>query len=86
MVDDGRLFTGRCADCSALATLEGKRCRMLERAFSNSQSFDPDSEAGIVHHLEHVSHALVFLADEVTDRALTGIAVGDDAGWAGVQT
>jgi len=57
---------------------------VLVRTLGNGQALDTDRKPGIVQHGEHVTHALVGLADRIADRP-TGIAVGHDARRAGVN-
>ena len=79
VVDDRRV--ARRARRPALAALGGVGHRLLVRPLAERQPLQPDRQAGRVHHLEHVAHALVGLADEVAD----GVVVGHHARRAGVD-
>ena len=43
--------------------------RLLIGGFADSHALDADIETRIVHHGEHACEALVFLADQIADRA-----------------
>ena len=85
MIDNGGLLTGWCPDGPSLPTLDGVVGSLLEGPLGDSQTFDAHTQSGVVHHLEHVAHALVFLADEETGGTHARIAVGKHAGRASVQ-
>ncbi len=43
--------------------------RLLVRPLAEAQPLQADRQPGVVHHREHVAHAVVFAADEPADRA-----------------
>ena len=69
MVDDRRLGTGCRTDGAALGALMGVAERLLVGALGDADALDAHTEACVVHHREHAAHALMLLAEEVTDRA-----------------
>ena len=50
---------------SPLVTFLGVAHGLLIGALGDGQALDADAQPGVVHHREHVAHALVRLADEV---------------------
>ena len=58
--------------------------RLLIGAVGDADALEADAEPGLVHHREHAAHALVFLADQVADRAAL-IAHGHGAGRRGMH-
>ena len=85
MVDDGGLLAGRCPYGPSLPTLDGVVGSLLEGTFGDSQTLNAHAQPGVVHHLEHVTHALMFLADKETGGPHARVAVGKHTGRAGVQ-
>ena len=67
------------ADGAALLALLREGQRLLVGAVGDADAFEANAEARLVHHREHADHALVFLADQVADRAAL-IAHGHGAG------
>ena len=70
---------------AALATLLGVVERLLVGALGDGDTLLTDAQAGVVHHGEHVLHALVLVAHEVADGAVALLAVRHRAGRRGVD-
>ena len=84
MLDDQRRPVGTGAGGPALAALAGEGQGLLVGPLGDGQPLQAHAEAGQVHHLEHVAHAVVLVADQMPDRAAV-VAVGHHAGGAGVD-
>ena len=84
MHDDRVGAVGLVADGAALAALLRERQRLLIGAVGDADALEADAEPGLVHHREHAVHALVFLADQIADRAAL-IAHGHGAGGSGMH-
>ena len=65
VVDDGRRRPRGGTGGSALAAVLGVGEGPLVGPPGDAETLDTDEETGVVHHREHVAHALVGLADQV---------------------
>ena len=79
-----RRLARRRAGGPALLALLGVLHGVLVGPLGQREALEADRQAGVVHHREHVPHALVLLADQVADGAVA-VAVGHDAGGAGLD-
>ena len=85
MVHDDRLFAGWTTDGPALASLPGVVGSLLQGPLGDGQALYAHPKAGVVHHLEHVPHALVLLAHQVAHGAVACVSVREHARRAGMQ-
>ena len=67
MIDDWRRFTCRRSGCTSLTSYDCVIERLLIRTFCNRQTFKTHANASLVHHGEHVRHAVIFFTDEIPD-------------------
>ena len=84
VLDDAHAVLRRAADFGRLHPVLGVGQSVLEGAFGDAQSLNPDAEPRVIHHGEHARHAAVFRPDQVAHRAAV-VAVLHDAGGAGVD-
>ena len=71
------------APSTALHALAGVVARHLVGPLGDREPLEPDAEAGVVHHGEHVFEAAVLLAHQISDGP--AFAIGHDAGGAAVD-
>ena len=84
VIDDRARRAPGGADGGALEALGGIGQGLLVGALRQGQPLEPDREAGVVHHGEHVAHPVALLPDEPADGPV-GLAVAEHTGGTGVD-
>ncbi len=79
MFDDRARRAGRRPDRPSLLALHRVAQRLLIGAFAEAQALQPDRQARVVHHREHVAHAVVLATDEPADSAFVSHDTGRGA-------
>ena len=84
MMDDGGLALAGKAERRALHAVARIGERLLIGALRDGKALQPDIEAGVVHHREHIFEAAVRLAYEFSPRSAL-VAEGENSGRAAVN-